>query len=47
MEADDDEGVRRGGGREKKQRERESRMRPGILCSLGTGCAQDSAFPYL
>ncbi len=22
-------------------------MRPGILCSLGTGCIWDSAFPYL
>lgn len=51
MEGDDDEGVRWRGGEEEgangKNRERESQMRPGILCSLGTGCIWDSAFPYL
>lgn len=29
------------------KRKRESRMRLGILCSLGTSCIWDSAFPYL
>lgn len=37
--------TRRRRGEEGK--ERESQMRPGILCSLGKGCIWDSAFPYL
>lgn len=40
MERDDDEGERRDGGEEKKQKQRvrESQMRSGILYSQGTGC---------